>query len=105
LLRLVRRRRRQKDDDEEHKEKMTSWCSLLVSFEQICESFVFGWVGKRLETSSSSIFSSLDPLCSSGLFVSVFGIGAAMSPPPGAQKGRKKEKYCFEFFGVWGRRK
>ncbi len=46
-------------------------------------------VGKRLEasSSSSSIFSSLDPLCSSGLFVSLFGIGAAMSPP---QKGEKK---------------
>ncbi len=50
-------------------------------------------MGKRLEasssSSSSSIFSSLDPLCSSGLFVSVFGIGAAMFP---AKKGRKKKK-------------
>ncbi len=83
---------------------LTSWYSLLVSFEQKLRKFCFlgGW-GKRLEASSSSVFSSLDPLCSSGLFVSVFGIGAAMSPPP--PKREKKRKVLFWILWSLGQKK
>ncbi len=98
FLRLVRRRRRKNNDDEEHKEKITSWFSLLVSFEQICESFVCfflgGW-GKRLEASSLLLLLLLLP--SSLLWILFVVLGCLFqylelellcSPP---KKGGKKK--------------